>query len=271
MKDNQKKEDLKAILKKLYNEIKDPILGYHVSLGNDLGTSRPPPPIGSGIFSKLSISSHIIYGILTAAHVVKDLILQSKSKICLSKPKNENTIVCTTSFSFIYCYINNKKFLDKSRAEYLPDIAFIALDVDKIPNNDLIIDSSFYDLDSNIDLVIDNSKIVSAFFRGAAEKNNGFLDTCLCIGGKEKLKSDKQTGVQLWEIPNTSNKSISGASGAGFWRFNCKKPQDIFLGGIIISEDSSKFSFIRAITNSYIYNNFLPDLKKYCKSFYKIS
>lgn len=262
-------KELEELREKLLNPIEEHVLKYHVSLGSYLGSSELPPPIGSGTFVKFSTLAHIVYGILTAAHVVKDLkfgLLGQPALIGLSKLQNGDTIACSASFQFIYGCVEAEGFHSESDDAYRPDIAFIALGVDgRLPNHELITESLFYDLDTNKELVMHDPQIASAFYRGAApQRPDGLLDTAVCIGGEERLRFDDKATLQYWEIPNDTHKSISGGSGAGFWRFHCEKQQITpSLEGVVISEERSNYSYFEAMSSSYLYETFLPELKKY--------
>lgn len=255
----------------LLNKIEGHVLKYHVSLGSYLGSSELPPPIGSGTFVKFSTLTHVVYGILTAGHVVKDLkfgLLDQPAFIGLSKLQNGDTIACSVSFQYIYACVEIKGFHSESNDGYKPDIAFIALGIDgRLPNHELITESLFYDLDTNNGLVMYDPQIASAFYRGAAPKRpDGLLDTAVCIGGGERLRFDDKANLQYWEIPNDTNKSIAGGSGASFWRFQCEKRQITpSLEGIIISEERSNYSYFEALATPYLYEDFLPKLKEFCK------
>jgi hypothetical protein len=230
-----------------------------------------PAPTGSGTFVKFSIPSHTIYGILSAAHVVKDLKfgLQGKpSYIGLSKLQSGDTIACIAPFSYIYGIAAIEGLKSNTGDAYKPDIAFIALGIDnQLPEHDLINRSSFYDLDGHIDLVVHDSQIASAFYRGAAPKRpDGLLNTAVHIGGGELLKYDDEAKLHYWQVPNELHKSISGGSGAGFWRFDCNKPIRVpSLEGIIISEEAETYSYFEALSPSYLYDDFLPKLKDVCR------
>lgn len=267
---NQSEKNLEYIREKILNDIESHVLSYHVSLGSYFGSTDLPLPIGSGTFVKFSVSSHIFYGILTAAHVIKDLkfgIAGQPSAIGLSKLINGNTVASIVPFPYIYARASIEGFQSKSKKAYRPDIAFIFLEIDKhLPNPELIANSIFYDLDAHIDLIVDDPQIISAFYRGAAPiRPDGLLDTAVCIGGGECLKFDGETQIQYWKIPNNLNESIAGASGAGFFRFDCNNRILIpSLEGVIVSEDDLTYSSIEAISSSYLYNTFLPELKNFC-------
>ena len=255
----------------LLNYIEQHVLAYHVSLSSYLGNSELPTPTGSGTFVKFSISSHSIYGILSAAHVVKELKFGLKgepSYIGLYKFQRGNTVACIAQFSYIYGIASIEGFQFNSREAYKPDIAFIALGIDDhLPKHDLIIRSSFYDLDGHIDLITHDPQIASAFYRWAAPKRpDGLLDTAVHIGGGELLKYDDEAKLHYWQVPNELNKSISGGSGAGFWRFDCNQQIRVSsLEGVVISEESESYSYFEALSPSYLYDEFLPHLKHLCR------
>lgn len=258
-------------LRQLLNEIQEHISKYHVSLGDYLGSSELPSPIGSGTFVKFSIRSHTIYGILTAAHVIKDLkfgLVGHPSYIGLTKLQKRDTVACAATFAHIYVCADYKGFKSDLKYGYRPDIAFIVLGIDgHLTNHELITESLFHDLDSNEELVAFSPQIASAFYRGAAPKRpDGLLDTAVHIGGGETLRFDDKANLQYWEIPNDTHKSIAGGSGAGFWRFNCERQQITpSLEGVIISEESINYSYFEALATSYLYEDFLPELKEFCE------
>ena len=193
----------------------------------------------------------MIYGILTAAHVVKGLkfgLLDQPAFLGLSKLQNGDTIACSVSFSYIYGCVDIEGFYSDSDEGYKPDIAFIALGIDgNLPNHELIAESSFYNLDINKEFVMYDPQIVSAFYRGAASlRPDGLLDTAVCIGGGERLRFDDKTHLRYWEIPNDTNKSIAGGSGACFWRFYCEKQQITpSLEGVVVSEECLNYSIMK--------------------------
>jgi hypothetical protein len=263
----QTDEELMHQKEELLNYIEQHLLAYHVSLGSYFGHSELPDPIGSGTFVKFSISSHSIYGILSAAHVVKDLKLGvngEPSYIGLSKLQRGYTVACITTCPYIYAIASIEGFHSNYRSAYKPDISFIALGIDDfLPKHDLITNSSFYNLDGHIGLIAHGPQIASAFYRGAAPKRpDGLLDTAAYIGGGEVLKYDDEAKLHYWQVPNELHKSISGGSGAGFWRFDCNQ-QTIApsLEGVVVSEDSESYSYFEAITTSYLYDEFLPRIK----------
>jgi hypothetical protein len=262
--------ELRYQKEELLNYIEKHVLSYHVSLGSYLGYSELPTPTGSGTFVKFSISSHSIYGILSAAHVVKDLKFGLKggpSYIGLSKLQKGDTVACIAPFPYIYGIASIQGFQSNSRDAYKPDIAFIALGIDEhLPKHDLITLSSFYDLDGHIDLITHDSQIASAFYRGAAPKRpDGLLDTAVHIGGGELIKYDDEAMLHYWQVPNELHKSISGGSGAGFWRFDCNQQIIVpSLEGVVISEESISYSYFEALSPSYLYDEFLPKLKHVC-------
>ncbi len=262
-------KELAELREKLLNKIEEHVLRFHISLGSYLGSPEVPPPIGSGTFVKFSILAHVVYGILTAAHVVKGLkfgLPGQPAFVGLSKLQNTDTVACSVSFPYIYACVEIEGFHSNSDNAYKPDIAFIALGIDGcLPNHELITESLFYDLDSNKELVMYDPHIASAFYRGAAPtRPDGLLDTAVCIGGEEKLRFDDKAHLQYWELPNDTSKSIAGGSGAGFWRFYCEKEQITpSLEGVIISEERSNYSYFEALATPYLYEDFLPKLKKF--------
>ncbi len=262
-------KELEELRENFLNKIEKHVLKYHVSLGSYLGSSELPPSVGSGTFVKFSTLAHVVYGILTAAHVVKDLkfgLLGQPAFIGLSKLQNGDTIACSVSFQYIHGCVEIEGFHSESDDGYRPDIAFISLGIDGLlPNQELITESLFYDLDTNKDLIMYDPQIASAFYRGAApQRPDGLLDTSVCIGGGERLRFDDKANLQYWEIPNDTNKFIAGGSGAGFWRFQREKQQiTSSLEGVIISEERSNYSYFEAMSTSYIYEAFLPELKNH--------
>ncbi len=265
-------KELAELREKLFNKIEEHVLKFHVSLGIYLGFSELPPPIGSGTFVRFSTLEHVVYGILTAAHIVKDLkfgLPGQPAFIGLSKLQNRDTVACSVSFSYIYGCVEIEGFHSDSDNGYRPDIAFIVLGINgHLPNHELITESLFYDLDSNEEFVMHDPQIASAFYRGAAPKRpDGLLDTAVCIGGGERLRFDEKAHLQYWEIPNDTNKSIAGGSGAGFWRFYYEKEQITpSFEGVIISEECSNYSYFEALATPYLYEDFLPKLKEFCKN-----
>ncbi len=265
-------KELEELREKLLNRIEEHVLKYHVSLGSYYGSSVLPLPIGSGTFVKFTVLTHVIYGILTAAHVVRGLkfgLLDQPAFVGLSKLQNGETIASSVSFSYIYCCVDIQGFYSDSDEGYKPDIAFIALGIDgHLPNHELITESSFYNLDNNKELVMYDPQIASAFYRGAAPlRPDGLLDTAVCTGGGERLRFDDKTHLRYWEIPNDTNKSIAGGSGAGFWRFKCEKQQITpSLEGVVVSEERLNYSYFEALATPYLYDDFLPSLKDFCKN-----
>jgi hypothetical protein len=203
-------KELEELREKLLNKIEEHVLKYHVSLGSYLGYSELPPPIGSGTFIKFSVLSHMVYGILTAAHIIKDLkfgLLGQPALVGLSKFQNGNTIACSVSFRCIYGCAETEGFHSDSNDGYRPDIAFIVLGIDgRLPNHELITESSFYDLDTNKDLAMYDPQIASAFYRGAAPpRPDGLLDTSVCIKlissiGKYQMKLTSLLQVVLEQV-----------------------------------------------------------------------
>lgn len=257
----------------LFEKAGEHILIHHVSLGDSPGNPDiiSPPPIGSGTFVKFSIQENlVVYGILTAAHVVK-LLKFGKSDgrefLGLSKLQKGDTIACSVTFPFIFCIASMEHFYSSSDEGYRPDIAFIALGINgHLPCHELITDSSFYDLDVNEELEIADQQIFSAFCKGAGNiRPDGLLNTFVAFGGGEVIKFDESTNVQYWRVPNTTGESIGGGSGSGFWRW---KYEDgilrISLEGVVISEGEN-CEYFEVMAPSYLYDVFLPQLKKVCK------
>ena len=260
-------------LEKILEEASEHILAHHVSLGDSPGDPNllSPPPNGSGSFVRFSIQEDmIVYGILTAAHVARWLRFGRNDNhqfVGLSKLQKGDTIACSVTFPFIYHIAPPEHFHSTSDEGYRPDIAFIALGMNqRLPSHELIIDSSFYNLDSNEELELSNRQIFSAFCKGAGKiRPDGLLNTYIAFGGGETLKFDEKTSIQYWRIPNTSGESIAGGSGAGFWRFIYKN--GILyksLEGVIIAEGQN-CDYFEAMETSYLYDSFLPQLKKFCK------
>jgi hypothetical protein len=181
----------------------------------------------------------------------------------LSKLQNSDTIACSVTFPFIYHIAPIDHFHSTSNDGYRPDIAFIALGINGYPSHELIHNSLFYDLDYNQELELFHEQVFSSFYKGTGKiRPDGLLDTCITFGGGEVLKFDEKMGIQYWEIPNTSGDSISGASGAGFWRFIFERGiLRVSLEGVIIAE-GCKYDHIEAMEASYLYDYFLPLLKK---------
>lgn len=261
----------KSRLEKVLEEASEHILMHHVSLGGSSGEpdSELPLPDGSGTFAKFSVSVHTIYGIFTAAHVARGLKFgrnMGREFIGLSKLQKGDTVACSVTFPFIYHIASVEHFHSSSDESYRPDIAFIALGIDGCwPQHELIENSSFYDLDANQQLGLCDQRMFSAFYRGAAGKRpDGLLNTFAAIGGDEVLRYDEKIGVHYWEIPNTSGESIAGGSGAGFWRFRNEEGtlHKSFEG--VVTAESQAFNSIEAIATPYFYDDFLPNLKKFC-------
>jgi hypothetical protein len=266
-------ESHKEALEKLLQEASEHILSHHVSLGDSSGDPLllSPPPNGSGTFVRFSITEGmIVYGILTAAHVARWLKFgrnDTHQFLGLSKLHKGDTIACSVTFPFIYHVAPLKDFHSNAKEGYRPDIAFIALGINqRLPSHELLIESSFYDLDSNEELELSNNQIFSAFYKGAGKiRPDGLLDTYVAFGGGETLKFDEKNCVQYWRVPNTSGESIAGGSGAGFWRFI--KSQGILrksLEGVIIAEGEN-CNYFEAMETAYLYGTFLPQLKVFCK------
>ncbi len=261
---------------KMIDDASKHVLLHHVSIGDSWGNPNIPlpPPNGSGTFVWFKIEAGIVYGILTAAHVARWLKLGRNSQgqfIGLSKLQNNESVACSVTFKFIHHVAPINRFHIYSNEAYRPDIAFIALGLNRFPSHELLENSLFYDLDSNIEFGFEeDQKILSAFFRGACHddeiSDDGYMNTPLCLGGGEIIKHDKETDIQYWKIPNTSQKSIGGGSGAAFWRFRYNG--EILrksLEGVIIAEGED-FNHIEAIATPYLYDNYIPQLKQFCVS-----
>ena len=266
-------ESHKEALEKLLQEASEHILSHHVSLGDSPGDPSilSPPPNGSGTFVRFSITEGmVVHGILTAAHVARWLKFgrnDTHQFLGLSKLHKGDTIACSVTFPFIYHIAPLEGFHSTSNEGYRPDIAFIALGINqRLPSHELLIESSFFDLDSNEELELSNSQIFSAFYKGAGKtRPDGLLDTYVAFGGGETLKFDEKSGVQYWRVPNTSGESIAGGSGAGFWRFI--KSQGALrksLEGVIIAEGEN-CNYFEAMETEYLYGTFVPQLKAFCK------
>lgn len=259
---------------KMVDTASEHILAHHVSLGRSWANSAIPlpAPIGSGTFVQFQSRIGIVYGILTAAHVARWLPFGRNNQgqfIGLSKLQNGNNIACSVTFLFIDHIAPPNQFHIYSNEAYRPDIAFIALGINKIPKHELFDNSKFYDLDLNHELgFTEDPRILSAFFRGACHDSeisvDGYMATALCIGGGETIKYDEKTNIQYWQIPNTSKKSIGGGSGAGFWRFRYN--EDVLLKsleGVIIAEGNG-CDYIEAMAPPFLYDDFLLKLKAFC-------
>ena len=266
-------EPQKEALEKLLQEASEHILSHHVSLGDSPGDPSllSPPPNGSGTFVRFSITKGmVVYGIVTAAHVARWLKFgrnDTHQFLGLSKLHKGDTIACSGTFPILSHIAPLEDFHSTTNEGYRPDIAFIALGINqRLPNHELLTESSFYDLDDNEELEFSNNQIFSAFYKGAGKiRPDGLLDTYVAFGGGETLKCDEKSGVQYWRVPNTSRESIAGGSGAGFWRFI--KSQGVLrksLEGVILLEGEN-CNYFEAMETAYLYGTFLPQLKTYCK------
>ncbi|MCE5294375.1 MAG: hypothetical protein LLF94_07145 [Chlamydiales bacterium] len=252
------------------------ILDYHVSLGDSVDGHVLASPNGSGTFVKFSVLNKTMFGILTAAHIARRLKITTKDMhqfIGISKPHLQDALGCLTPFYFIFCNADIRHFHSKLDEGYLPDIAFIALGIDTFPKHEIFTKSKFYDLDANTELGYEEDmNIFSTFFRGACNDDEITKEGLLaefCLGGGETIRFDNETNISYWKIPNSSNKSIAGASGAGFWRHKIDKENlQTSLEGVIIAE-SLLYDYVEAISPSYLYDTFLPNLKKYSIDFLK--
>jgi hypothetical protein len=254
-------------LEKILDEASEHILAHHVSLGSPspAGASLPPPN-GSGTFVRFSIQQgFVVYGILTAAHVMRWLKFGRNDQgefVGLSKLQKGNTLACSITFPFVYHIASIEHFHSQSTAGYRPDIAFVALGInERLPDHELIQGSSFYSLDDNQELKLNNQQIFSAFCKGAGKvRPDGLLNTFVAFGGGEFLIN----GAQSWAIPNTTRESIAGASGAGFWRFFYDDGAlSKALEGVVIAEGGD-YDYVEAMATPYLYDIFLPQLKRFC-------
>lgn len=263
-----------SIFEQMLSEASECVLAHHVSLGGSCANSAIPLPLpnGSGTFVRFKIDAGIVYGILTAAHVARWLKLGRNSQgqfLGLSKLQNGDSIACSVTFHFIHHVAPLDRFHINSHKAYRPDLAFIALGLNRYSNHELLHNSKFFDLDANVELgFTEDPRILSGFFRGACHASeisaDGYMNTPLCIGGREVIRHDTETNIQYWEIPNTSKKSIGGGSGAGFWRFRYEREElKKFLEGVIIAE-ADNFSNIEAMAPPYLYDTYLIDLKDFC-------
>jgi len=253
------------------------ILDYHVSLGDSIDGHVLATPNGSGTFVKFSVLNETMFGILTAAHIATRLKITTKDAhqfIGISKPHLHETLGCLTPFHFIFGNTDIRHFHSESNEGYLPDIAFIALGNDTFClKHEIFTKSKFYDLDANIEFGFEEDlNIFSTFFRGACNDDEITEDGLLaevCLGGGETIHFDNETKISYWKIPNSSKKTIAGASGAGFWRHKIDKDNlQTSLEGVIIAE-SLLYDYVEAISPSYLYDTFLPNLRKYSIDFLK--
>ena len=261
------------VLEELPEDFFEHILAHHVSLGDSPGdpSKLSPPPDGSGTFVRFTIQEGmVVYGILTAAHVARWLKFGrngSSQFLGLSKLQKGDTLACSVTFPFIYLIASLERFHSTPNEGYRPDLAFIALGINqRLPSHELIVNSSFYDLDANEELELYNRQIFWAFCKGAGKNRpDGPLDTYVALGRGEMPKFDEKSSIQYWRVPNTSGESIAGGSGAGFWRFI--ENNGIFrksLEGVIIAEGEN-CNYFEAMETMYLYSTFLPKLKKFCR------
>lgn len=258
---------------KIFTEASSFMLKHHVSLGSSAASDggKLSPPSGSGTLVKFQVDGKTAYGILTAAHVLRWApIIQKRGEnrqwLGLMKPSQGDGVACLCTFRFQYFSAATVHFHEQDGTAYRPDVAFVLLDIDERPQNELFGQSEFYDMDNDSSLsVTEDTKIFSGFFRGActdAEIKDGVLNTPICLGGGEKIRFDERSAVQYWGIPNKSRQTIKGASGVGFWRFRCDADGLLTksLAGVVIAEriDCSQ---IEAMAASYLFDDFLPALK----------
>lgn len=249
---------------------------YVVSIGSGYPnkSEKLPPPDGSGTLVKFRTKRGVVYGVLTAAHVARWLECKDKSYfVGCSKIKNSKVLACSVNFLFIHFNADKYQFHNEFGGGYFPDLAFIALSLNKIPNHPLFLESEFYDLDSNEEFGYEfDEKIFSGYYRGACPKDEydsfGNAQITFCIGGEEQI--GHENNVHFWKIPNKDGRTIKGASGAGFFRCRYEgQGKDrllvISLDGVIVSESLSE-GMVFAIAGSYLFEVYLPSLKEFCAS-----
>jgi hypothetical protein len=134
----------------------------------------------------------------------------------------------------------------------------------------LLLNSKFYDLDvkeENDLIAARQSSIISGFYRGAttdAEIIDNIVPIGPYTGGDEQLAHNQRSNIYYWKIPYQKKLWINGASGSAFWRVIEKNNQtDISLGGTIVCLSPNKEK-IHATSAIYLYQTFLPELKKAC-------
>lgn len=270
-------------------EVKDPfdyILPHLVSIGS-ISDGILLPPSGSGTFIKFTVSINgtqiELWGIATAIHVLEEINFAFNKNlkgelVGLTKPSDRlgNSYSAFHGIKFIFCDFDKKHYRELVQGHeasapdrYLieRDIAFICLGIGSMPGeSDLIKNSLFYDLDINplIDLPKKHDQPY-VFFRGACldnEAQDNRLSTELIIEYGGTIKRYPKSGIIYHEIPNTKNRSIKGASGTGLWMFCENRSDEIIktLKGIIVAGNQET---THAIDISYIYDDFLPKLKKF--------
>lgn len=265
-------------------ETKDPfdyILPHIVSIGPAL-EDELLAPYGSGTFVKflLMLQGKLrqIYGIITASHVIEEIefLRNFKNKtdyIGVLKPydRSGNTYNEIHPFRFIYTAVDNSYFRKLVQKHFSGncknerDIAFICLGIDKITSQSVLLkESAFFDLNANpkLDLPKEHDGQM-VFYKGACLDHlitDRVIATELVIeqGGVQKRYPKSQ--IAYHQIPNTTNRSMKGASGAALWVFardTQNEIQKIFKGIIVEGTDSTT----NAIDISYINGVFLPGLE----------
>lgn len=250
------------------------ILRHHISLGSSVSPdgNQLGPPRGSGTLVSFDVDGKRAYGILTAAHVARWIPIikkkeESQEWIGVMKPSEGQGCACLCPFRFWYFSASTDHFYEQTGISYRPDLAFILLGIDEHPKHELFEQSEFYDMDNDISFPVEeNSLVSSGFFRGACEETeikDGILNARMCFGWGEKIRFDSRAFVQYWEIPNINHQTMRGASGAVFWRFRYNENGNLIksLAGVVTAE-SAECDLIEAIAASYIFDDFLPNLKK---------
>lgn len=264
----------------------DYILPNIITIGSSLGEILDIPE-GSGTLVKFVLKineePHLIYGILSASHVVEKINLIRNIKfnadcIGLIKPIDRagKTSSETYPIKFLYIAIDRSHFRRlaqnhrvEEKYENERDIAFICLGIDKpIIQSELINNSQFFNLDTNPILDLPKKhNYPFVFFKGACldrlvNVQDRILATELVceMGGIQKQYPKSK--ILYHEIPNTTGRSMKGASGAGIWMFNKNSNNEVtkILKGVIVEGGIEASD---AIDILYIKNVFLPDLEKY--------
>jgi len=137
----------------LFKKITTFINPYHVSLSNYSKAGEINLPIGSGTFVQYCVNSNKVYGVLTAAHLIPILKREKQPHfISLSKHLNGKTIAYHVSYEWVQGIANPAAYGSNKNDSYMPDIAFIALNMDALHSNELIEGSKFYDLEGVCEL-----------------------------------------------------------------------------------------------------------------------
>ncbi|MCB1111224.1 MAG: hypothetical protein H7A37_06790 [Chlamydiales bacterium] len=242
-------------MEELINEAQKHSSLYHVAIGNSKDGNELAIPEGSGTLVTFSSGPVPIYGVLTAAHVLKKIRYQQTNRIGLSKAISYfDQLGCFTNFKYVQ--------LDEKNNSDFPDLGFICLGCGESPKHELFDKSAFYDLGSNMQLPTEDDQVFSTFIKGTSSKSrpDGLLNTFTAIGGGEKQKRDPSTGCDYWTIPNLLKESIEGASGAGFWRYkSINNRLHKSLEGVVISQ-SNDFSECYATGEDYLCSTFFEKL-----------